>query len=176
MDAVRFGRALGFGARQAAKTVVAAVDAASAESPSGNRAAQNASGSVLSTAGIARTETSSDSACAQQRATFPVGEAGRILSQGMQAKGGLRQGSKRFRQAALGPFVRLSGVLMLELSGVFFGIFALYGLATVWRLRTEWHAGALHHREWLGGVIMLLLFGYFCVSSFIRARLRERQR
>lgn len=99
-----------------------------------------------------------------------------MISRGSQAKQGLRQGSKRFRQAAFGPFVRLSGVLMLEVAGVFFGIFALYGLATVWRLHSEWHASAPHHRQWFGGVIMLAVFGYFCVSSFIRARHRERQR
>ena len=37
MDRVRFGRALGFGARQAVKTLVTAVDAATAANPSDKR-------------------------------------------------------------------------------------------------------------------------------------------
>ena len=43
MDVVRFGRALGFGARQAVKTVTAAVDAATADNPSGRSARRGAS-------------------------------------------------------------------------------------------------------------------------------------
>ena len=43
MDVVRFGRALGFGARQAVKTVTAAVDAATAENPSRKSAGTSAS-------------------------------------------------------------------------------------------------------------------------------------
>jgi hypothetical protein len=92
---------------------------------------------------------------------------------------GLRRGTKRFGEAVWGPVVRLSGVLWLEVTGVFFGIFALFALGTVWRLRGEWHSTATNatsHRNLLGAVLMLVVFGYFCVSSFIRAHKRERQR
>ena len=174
MDAVRFGRALGFGARQAAKTVVAAVDAATAEKPSVQRtgALSNSTSEVLLTS---KAPVAARPVASQRSAAQPLGEVARIVSEGLRAKRGLSQGGRRFRQAAFGPFVRLSGVLMLEVAGVFFGIFALYGLSTVLRLRTHWHTGMPHHREWVGGVLMLAVFGYFCVSSFVRARRRERQ-
>jgi hypothetical protein len=167
MDAVRFGRALGIGARHAAKTVVAAVDAATAANPSSSGASHPETRNPLPTPHNA------------VRAPQPKAVSGGVAqkrSEGGQAQRGILQGSRRFRQATFSPFVRLSGVLVLEVAGVFFGIFALYGLSTVLRLRSEWHTGMPHHRQWLGGVIMLGVFGYFCVSSFLRARRRERQR
>jgi hypothetical protein len=60
--------------------------------------------------------------------------------------------------------------------GVFFGIFALFGFTDAWRLRGQWHMGSAEHRQLLGAVAMFALFGYFCVSSFARARRRERGR
>jgi hypothetical protein len=59
---------------------------------------------------------------------------------------------------------------------VFFGIFALYGFNTMWRVHTSWHAGLPNHRQFVGGACMLAVFGYFSVSSFVRARRRERSR
>jgi hypothetical protein len=55
MDSVRFGRALGIGARLAAKTMVSAVDAATAPNPSAAKAKQGtgsgpAAGSSFTTA------------------------------------------------------------------------------------------------------------------------------
>ena len=167
MDAVRFGRALGFGARHAAKTVVAAVDAATAANPSSSGPTHPEARNPLPTP-------RNTGRPPQTRAV--IGRLIQKQSQGAQAQHGILQGGRRFRQAAFSPFVRLSGVLVLEVAGVFFGIFALYGLSTVLRLRSEWHTGMPHHRQWLGGVIMLGVFGYFCVSSFLRARRRERQR
>jgi hypothetical protein len=75
------------------------------------------------------------------------------------------------------PFVKLSGVLWLEVSGVFFGLFAVAALAYVWKLRGAWRAGAANaeaHRSLVGAAIMAAVFGYFCVSNFVRARQRER--
>jgi hypothetical protein len=92
---------------------------------------------------------------------------------------GLQRGSKRFGEAVWGPFVRLSGVLWLEVSGVFFGIFALFAALAVWRLREAWRLTATNastHRSFEGAVVMLAVFGYFCISSFMRARRRERRR
>jgi hypothetical protein len=96
-----------------------------------------------------------------------------------QAKHGVRQGASQFKEAAWKPFVRLSGVLWLEVTGVFFGIFALFAFGGVMRFRSAWHettANADTHRSLLGAIIMLVVFGYFCVSSFVRAHRRERRR
>jgi hypothetical protein len=178
MDAVRFGRALGFGARHAVKTLTTAVDAATAENPSGKIASPGTSTGQsagpqthgAAGAGYAETTTSAGRAAKAPRAVA------QSVARGQRAKQGVRQGGKRFREAAWSPFLRLSGVVVLEVAGLFFGIFALYGLSTVWRLHGEWHRGARGYRQLIGGVAMLAIFGYFCVSSFVRARRRERRR
>lgn len=161
MDAVRFGRVLGVGARAAAKTVVAAVDAASAPSPTAARGASNAAAPAAVAGG--------------QRASGAraAGTAARSAGEG------LREGTRRFGREVWSPFVRLSGVLWLEVTGVFFGIFALFAGGAAWKLRGAWHGAATNtaeHQRLLGAIVMLGVFGYFCVSSFARARRRGRAR
>ena len=181
MDRVRLGRALGFGARQAVKTLVTAVDAATAENPA---AKGGRSGSVTRQAGspsqaIARSGVASARALPDTPARKAAHATAKTVVQAREVKQGLRRGSRRFGEAVWGPLVRLSGVLWLEVAGVFFGIFALLALGYLWKLREAWHSGAAHaasHRSLMGAVVMLVLFGYFCVSSFIRARRRERRR
>jgi hypothetical protein len=173
MDRVRFGRALGFGARQAVKTLVTAVDAAKADNPAGKSTGASAKAGPSAGAPQARVSPA---------ATPPpnaVKSAAKTVAQAREVHQGVRRGGKRFGEAIWRPFVRLSGVLWLEVSGVFFGIFALLALAYLWKLRGAWHAGAANaasHRSLLGAVIMLALFGYFSVSSFVRAKRRERRR
>lgn len=175
MDAVRFGRALGIGARQAAKTVVSAVDAATSENPSAKRKSQAATAPAASAASGHPT-TGSAAGQPLSAAARLAKPAARAVSQGKQAKQGLRRGGSRFREAAWNPVVRLSGVLWLEVMGVFFGIFSLFAAGTVWCLRASWRTPGADHKEWLWSLAMMLLFGYFCVSSFIRAKRRERGR
>jgi hypothetical protein len=101
------------------------------------------------------------------------------VAKAREAKQGFGRGTRRFGEAVWRPFVRLSGVVWLEVTGVFFGVFALLALGYVWKLRAAWHAGAAKaadHRSLMGALVMLALFGYFCVSSFVRARQRERRR
>lgn len=193
MDRVRFGRALGFGARQAVKTLVTAVDAATAENPS----ARNASRAANTGRMVAQTRSTADAAASSPAGTVrPTGQtavpsasgaaawtaaqkAAKAVVQAREVQQGLGRGSKRFGEAVWRPFVRLSGVLWLEVSGVFFGVFALLAAGYMWKLRGAWHASAANaasHRSLLGAAVMLVLFGYFCVSSFMRARQRERGR
>ena len=211
MDAVRFGRALGFGARQAVKTVASAVDAATAESPAaspttsrsaGPSAAPVAGASVAQAASLEAVQpqtghasvagTTARSASADTTrplASFGssssgagrpvVNKAAKAVAQGVTQARGVRRGFSRFRASAMEPVVRLSGVLWLEVTGVFFAIFALFAATWVWRLRGEWREGVAHpgaHGAFVGGVAMFVLFGYFCVSSFVRAKRREQRR
>jgi len=187
MDRVRFGRVLGFGARQAVKTLVTAVDAATATDPSKKSDTAGANSGQAAPlrratdgAGATGAAPSGDWATARTTPDTPVRKAAqtavRTAEQAREVRGGLRRGSKRFGEALWGPFVRLSGVLWLEVSGVFFGIFALFALGAVIRLRGQWHAGSAERQQLLGSVAMLALFGYFCVSNFVRARRRERRR
>jgi hypothetical protein len=197
MDAVRFGRALGFGARQAAKTVISAVDAARAESPSGPATAAPSAGTpappATRTAATPRAASAAaSSALAPRRAAVstvassaarPAPQIARSIPQpttrGSAQARGIRAGFGRFRESAVEPAVRLSGVLWLEVTGVFFGIFALSTAIAVWRLRSQWRAALMHpatHGGLLVGVAVFALFAYFCITSFIRARRRERRR
>jgi hypothetical protein len=91
----------------------------------------------------------------------------------------LTQGSKRFGEAVWRPFIRLSGVLWLEFTGVFFGIFAVYAASGAWKLRGDLRETAANHdahMHLLMAAGMALVFGYFCVSSFVRAARRGRGR
>src|SRR5438309_2788951 len=105
MDTVRFGRALGLGARSAARTLIQAVDAATAENPSRNDSPLTRVSepeSVVTPRTKARTSAARTDGADRRR-------------------GGVLAGISRFRDLALKPFVRLSGVLLLEICGVFFG-------------------------------------------------------
>jgi hypothetical protein len=167
MDSVRFGRALGIGARAAAKTLVTAVDAATAPNPSAATKAEPAP---------AAASTKSKAEDAGVRAGQ---QAARTTTQVRQTGQGLRQGTKRFGEAAWGPFVKLSGVLWLEVTGVFFGIFALFAGVGTWKLRGDLHQTAVNHEAHvhvLFSLLMAVVFAYFCVSSFVRASRRQHGR
>jgi hypothetical protein len=161
MDSVRFGRALGIGARAAAKTLVTAVDAATSPNPS---------------AGVATKQTPIETRA--EASGVRLGEqAARTTAQVRQTKAGLAQGSKQFGEAVWGPFVKLSGVLWLEFTGVFFGIFALFATTGAWRLRNNLHETATNHEahvHFLLTALMAVIFGYFFVSSFVKAHRRSR--
>ncbi|HEU4635704.1 MAG TPA: hypothetical protein VFS41_05955 [Edaphobacter sp.] len=172
MDSVRFGRALGVGARAAAKTLVGAVDAATSPNPSAKSTTQ----ARPAQSGVSSPQPTT---LKQPAATKPVQQVARTAQQARRATEGVARGGKRFGEAVWSPFVRLSGVLWLEFTGVFFGIFGLYALSGAWKLRENLHErpGAHDaHIHFLMAVVMGVVFTYFCVSSFLRARRRERAR
>ena len=174
MDSVRFGRALGVGARAAAKTLLTAVDAAKAPNPSASAKANEkmAPGTPTSSTSAAAGRAESSGARLGQ-------QAARTTAQVRQTGQGLKEGGKRFGEAVWGPFVKLSGALWLELTGVFFGVFALFAGSGAWKMRAAlYQTGTNHdaHVRFLVSVAMTALFGYFCVSSFVRANRRSRGR
>ncbi len=153
MDRVRFGKALGLGTRDAARALLNAADAATSPAPvpPSARPQARAAGQVAAAKTI--------EASRQVRATAA----------------GVKQGGKRFGEAVWGPFVKLSGVLWLEVTGVFFGIFALTAGVEVWKRRADLHSAGDAHTHLVFAVAMLLVFGYFTVSSFVRAGRRGRR-
>jgi hypothetical protein len=169
MDTVRFGRVLGSGARSAAKTLSQAIDAAKADNPVRPPSPAPVAEEMIRQGGDVRLLSRTDASAASSYAP-------RSTTRVVQQRGGVREGASRFRDVALKPFVRLSSVLVLEVVGVFFGIFALYGVNTMWRVHTSWHTSSPGYRQFVGGALMLAVFGYFCVTSFLRARRRERRR
>ena len=75
--------------------------------------------------------------------------------------------------------MHLSGVLWLEFTGVFFGIFALTATIGVWKLRTTLTGPASTHQAHTHFALtaaMAVLFAYFCVSSFVKAARKNRGR
>jgi hypothetical protein len=160
MDSARFGRALGIGTRLAARTLVEAADAATSPNPK----AQPPGSQAPSKARVVGTQ-----AGQQTR------QAGNTVKQ---TSSGIKRGSKRFGEAVWGPFVKLSGVLMLELTGVFFGIFAVFAITGAWKERAFLHLTAANHDahlRFLMSCAMGALFGYFCISSFVKAHRRGRR-
>jgi len=69
----------------------------------------------------------------------------------------------------LRPFRRVGGILVLEVTGVFFFLFVLVFGQMVWRMRTNYAQGP-DHQKFLVAAGLMLLFLYLSVSSFWRAR------
>ncbi len=75
------------------------------------------------------------------------------------------------------PLALFSGVLWLRVTGLFFGLIAAAMAEGAWRLRAapRTMAGSTEaHRFWIFA-FFAALFGYFTVSSFVRASLKERR-
>ena len=181
MDSVRFGRALGFGARAAAKTLMTAVDAATSPNPSATAKTKPVADATVSTPAVA------SPVAASAVSTVESGEisgarlaqkAARATTQARQTGRGLKEGGRRFQKEVGGRLVTLSGVLWLEVTGVFFGIFAAFAGGGAWKMRTAAHETAGNHDahvQFLMAAGMALIFGYFCFSSFVRANRRGRR-
>jgi hypothetical protein len=104
-------------------------------------------------------------------------QAVRKATQVRQTGQGLKEGSKRFGEAVWGPLAKASGMLWLELTGVFFGIFAVFAAGGAWKMRAALHETAANHDahgRLLISAAMAAVFGYFCVSSFVKANRRSR--
>jgi hypothetical protein len=160
MDSLRFGRALGKGARAAARGVYEAVDAAIASNPN------------------PRQPTSQP-----QTAAEPLRNAVQAVAQGAAVYGQQKQAvtreAGRLGKSLLAPFARAGRALWLEVTGTFFAIFALYFLSTLWRFHTDLRLTASNadtHKRLLIAVVASAVFVYFTISSFVRAhRLQSRR-
>jgi len=159
MDSVRFGRVLGKGARAAAKGLSEAVDAATAPNPNPPRATSQAPPAPRTPMQAPAPFT------AQPTAAYPAGKKAVTRERG------------RLGRSFLAPFARAGGVLWLEVTGTFFAVFAAIFLSYAWRYGAALRlsgadADTRHHL--LASAGAATIFGYFAVSSFVRARRRER--
>jgi hypothetical protein len=148
MDRVRFGRALGVGVREAAKAAVKAVEAAAAPDPKAG-----ASGATA------------------PRERLRVED---VVRQTAKSTAGLKEGGRRFGQSALAPVKKAGGVLWHEVMGVLFGLFVLVAAEEAWRGRGALLREPGRTHEWLA-LAMLGVFGFFMVSSFLKARRRGQR-
>jgi hypothetical protein len=101
--------------------------------------------------------------------------AERIAQQGAARGGSVARGARKFGQAMWGPFAHASGVLWLEVTGLFFALFGLFFAQSAYKLRHAWFTGAEHTRFMLYLAVAVVFF-YFTFSSFYRARQKEKRR
>lgn len=177
MDSLRLGRVLGTGARHAAKTLLTAADAVAAPNP---RASAPPAAPARPSSPPAATHPPPARSPGPPEILPPpraAAAAPRPPQPRTPTARGLAEGSRRFGRAIWAPAVRLSGVLWLELTGVFFGLFALVAAIAAWHLRGALRAGAApEHTQFFAALAMLLLFTYFSASSFRSASRRGRAR
>jgi len=85
-----------------------------------------------------------------------------------------KRGAKAFGQAVLGPFTHAGSILWLEITGLFFALFALFFVQSVYRVRTAWRQGP-EHAHLLLYCVLAVGFGWFSVSSFTRAYRKNKR-
>ena len=79
-----------------------------------------------------------------------------------------KRGARAFGQAFLGPFTHAGKVLWLEMTGLFFALFALFFAQSVYRVRSAWRQGP-EHSHLLLYCALAAAFAWFSFSSFARA-------
>jgi hypothetical protein len=67
------------------------------------------------------------------------------------------------------PLRRVGGILWLEVTGVFFCLFALVFGTAMWRVRPASLHGP-YHKPFLTTAAMMMVFLYLGVTSFLKAR------
>lgn len=159
VDKVRLGRALGYGTRHMAKTVAAVAEAATSQPVA---APDKRNGATLPVAKPASPRTA-----AARGQVLPS----RVTPQGLGGR------ARHLKRSVWQPLAVFSGALWLRVTGTFFALIASTIGAAAWRqhrdLQMPGGPMAAHH-FWLF-TFFTLLFGYFAVSSFVRATLRERR-
>ena len=162
MEPNRIGRILGIGTRVAAKTLRDRTAQATATAPA-PPASQPAT--VLRPAPSASAPPAASSTAAQPPA---------VATSASIAAGSRRfaRGAGRFSAAIWRPFAHATGILTLQITGVFFALFAVVFGGHAWQLykASRWRD---HHLPLYGGFAVLFL--WFAVSSFWRAGRRQKQ-
>ena len=82
--------------------------------------------------------------------------------------------AKAVGQALLGPFTHAGSILWLEITGLFFALFALFFVQRVYRVRTAWRQGP-EHTHLLLYVFLAAVFVWFSFSSFSRAYRKSKR-
>lgn len=78
-------------------------------------------------------------------------------------------GTRGFSRGFWKPFTHAVRALWHEITGLFFGIFALFFAQGLWRVRYAWQSGP-EHRHFVVYLIVMILFAYFSVTSFVSSR------
>jgi hypothetical protein len=84
----------------------------------------------------------------------------------------LARGAERFGSALVRPFAHATGVLTLQISGVFFALFTVFFSVHAWQ---AFKVTGAHDRRVLVYAAFALLFAWFTATSFWRARTKQRR-
>jgi hypothetical protein len=152
MEPNRFGRKLGIGVRVASRMVK-------------ERAAQ------ANNAAASTPQATPSQATTSRPATPPAAARKKNLVEPARRVG---EGTRRFGQAFWAPLKHVSATLWLEITGLFFALFALFFGQNAWNTRTSVLHGP-EHAHFLLYAVATLIFLYFCVSSFVKAARRGRR-
>jgi hypothetical protein len=153
MQPKKLGQVLGIGARVAAKTIrERAAQAANAG---------NSPGTAAPAAGNGARPAAREAGVVAAHAAAGAAMTGKKLA----------RGAGRFGAAMVGPFARAGSILALQITGIFFALFALFFLSHgVQTIRAAgWHD---RHGQVYAG--LGLVFAWFTVSSFWRASQKGR--
>jgi hypothetical protein len=147
MEPKKVGRTLGIGVRVASNMLRERVERAAASSPATSKAGN----------GPPQASTSG-------RSAVPI--SSRVTT--------AKRGAKAFGQALLGPFTHAGGVLWLEITGLFFALFAVFFVQSVYRVHTAWRQGP-ERTHLLLYCAMAFVFAWFSVTSFARAYRKSKR-
>jgi hypothetical protein len=96
-----------------------------------------------------------------------------VVEQRRVAAQSVARGSRGFGRGFWKPFTHAVRALWHEVTGLFFAIFALFFAQGLWRVRSAWQSGP-EHRHFVVYLIVMVLFAYFSVSSFVSSRRTHR--
>jgi hypothetical protein len=85
-----------------------------------------------------------------------------------------KRGARAFGQAFMGPFTHAGSILWLEITGLFFALFALFFVQSIYRVRGAWRQGPEHTHLFLYS-LLAVLFVWFSASSFTRAYRKSKR-
>ena len=88
-----------------------------------------------------------------------------------------QRGSKDLKRSVMGPVKKFSSVILLQVSGTFFAMFALFMGEGLWKARDQLRAAGsvpVPGKLYLHAVVFVA-FAYFALSSFVRASKRDRE-
>jgi hypothetical protein len=163
MKPEEFGRRFGIGVRVAGRVARQRIESGNASAS----AAGSTAGPVPASLGSSAT-----SGLRSER----LAANGRLAGQSVGQSAG-RAAGKTARAAGRGvagflkPFRRVGGILWLEVTGFFFGLFAVGFGISLWRAHQDYASGP-HHQQFLIATGLTAVFAYLSISAFWRARKR----
>ncbi len=98
----------------------------------------------------------------------------RIPGKGVEKTRAAGRGAKKFGQAVWGPLHHAGSVLWLEVTGLFFALFAVFFAQNIYRVHGAWRRGA-EHTHFLLYIALTAIFVWFSASSFLRAHKKNNK-